>query len=71
MNPEKSPASAAANIAEKARLALSVDEAARRLGVGRQTIYNWLAAGKLSSVKIVGRRLIPVSAIRALLGEAA
>ena len=53
------------------RIALTVDEAARQLGVGRQTLYNWLNAGKLTSVKVVGRRLIPLDALRDLLRPAA
>lgn len=51
------------------RIAVGIDEAALMLGVGRSTIYNWQKAGKLPSVKVVGRRLIPVSAIRSLIGE--
>ena len=53
------------------RIAVGINEAALMLGVGRSTVYNWLDAGKLPSVKVVGRRLIPVSALRSLIGEVA
>jgi excisionase family DNA binding protein len=40
-------------------------------GVGRSTVYNLIAEGKLRTVKIAGRRLIPADAAEALLsGEA-
>lgn len=33
---------------------VTIDEAAQRAGVGRRTIYNWLAAGKLQHVRTAG-----------------
>ena len=42
---------------------MSVDEAADALGIGRSTLYRELSAGRLPSVKIGRRRLIPASAI--------
>jgi excisionase family DNA binding protein len=42
---------------------LAVDEAARRLGCGRSSLYGELSAGRLRSVQIGRRRLIPSSAI--------
>lgn len=48
-----------------AKLLLSAEEAADRLGVGRTTIFELLAAGELQSIKIGRRRLIPVAALAA------
>lgn len=42
---------------------LSVEEAARRLGVGRTMLYREIAAGHVRSVKIGRRRVIPADAI--------
>ncbi len=48
------------------RLAYRIDEAAERVGVHRVTLYRWIAAGKLKTVKIGGVRLVSVRALRAL-----
>lgn len=42
---------------------LSVDEAARHLGIGRSALYGELAAGRLRSLKVGRRRLVPSGAI--------
>lgn len=52
------------------RLAYGPDDAATVTGLGRTTIYEMLASGELRSVKVGRRRLIPASALRALVGEA-
>jgi excisionase family DNA binding protein len=54
------------------RRALSIKEAAEACGLSRATIYRLIADGKLSTLKIGARRLVPVGAIDALLspGEA-
>ena len=44
-------------------LLVSVEEAARRLGIDRCTAYELIAAGELDSVKIRRRRLVPVVAL--------
>ena len=36
-------------------------------GVSRSTVYNLIADGKLKSVRVAGRRLIPADAAEALL----
>jgi len=46
-----------------APIAISPDEAARRAGIGRTTLYAALAKGDLKSIKIGTRRLIKVEAI--------
>ena len=48
----------------------TVDAAVKIIGVSRALIYNLMASGKLQTVKIAGRRLIPADAIRALVAEA-
>jgi len=42
---------------------LSVDEAAGALGVGRTRLYHEIGAGRLQSLRVGRRRLIPASGI--------
>ena len=49
------------------RRAYQVNEAAAAYRLSRSTIYKLIAAGTLRSVKVGGRRLIPVEALEALL----
>jgi len=42
---------------------LSVDEAGRQLVIGRSALYAELAAGRLRSLKVGRRRLVPSGAI--------
>ncbi|MFC5668302.1 helix-turn-helix domain-containing protein [Kitasatospora misakiensis] len=44
-------------------VALTVEEAARRLGVGRTTMYALVASGEVSSVRIGRLRRIPAQAL--------
>jgi excisionase family DNA binding protein len=44
-------------------LLFGVDEAARRLGISRTTLYGELAAGRVRSLKVGRRRVIPVDAL--------
>jgi excisionase family DNA binding protein len=53
------------------KIALTFAEAAHKLSVSRSMIYRQIAAGKLRSVHIGGRHLIPADALDALLREAA
>jgi len=48
---------------------LRVEEAARLLNVGRSTVYDLIRSGRLRSVKIGRRRLVPRDALDALLAE--
>jgi excisionase family DNA binding protein len=48
---------------------LTVPEAAARLRVSKWMLYNLIRSRQLRSVKIGARRLIPVSAVDALLRE--
>jgi len=47
------------------QLLVSVEAAADMLGIGRNLCYQLIGSGELASVKIKGRRLIPVAAMHA------
>lgn len=53
------------------RAAVSPDEAALMVGLSRSRIYQLIGSGELRSIKVGRRRLVPMSAISELLGEAA
>jgi excisionase family DNA binding protein len=42
---------------------LSIDEAARMLGIGRSRLYEEIGSGRCRSLKVGRRRLVPSSAI--------
>jgi excisionase family DNA binding protein len=42
---------------------LSIEQAARALGIGRTSLYSEIGAGRIRSVKVGRRRLVPSSAI--------
>jgi excisionase family DNA binding protein len=44
---------------------IGVEEAGRALGVSRSTVWRLIQRGDLASVRQHGRRLVPVSAVRA------
>jgi excisionase family DNA binding protein len=46
---------------------LRVEDAARILNVGRSTVYDLIRSGRLRSIKIGRRRLVPRSALDALI----
>ena len=62
-----------AELATEARPApdrlLSVDEAAAGLGIGRSVLYGEMGAGRLRSVKVGRRRLIPAASIAEYIAE--
>ncbi|MGH3774696.1 MAG: helix-turn-helix domain-containing protein [Pseudonocardiaceae bacterium] len=47
------------------KLAHSVDETCRYIGVGRTVLFDLLRRGEISSVKIGRRRLIPAASLQA------
>ena len=49
---------------EEPKLAVSVDEAARRLDLGRDVVYRLIMSGDLVSYKVGARRLVPVAGLR-------
>jgi excisionase family DNA binding protein len=50
------------------RLAYSVEEACQALGIGRALTYELIMSGRLHSIKVGARRLIPASALHEFLG---
>lgn len=48
------------------KMTCSIADATVALGVSRATIYNWMADGKLETVKVGGRRLIPIASLNKL-----
>jgi excisionase family DNA binding protein len=53
------------------RRAFSIRETECATNLSHATIYRLIAAGKLTTVKVGARRLVPVAAIDALLREGA
>jgi excisionase family DNA binding protein len=53
------------------RRAFSIRETERTVNLSRATLYRLIAAGKLTTVKVGARRLVPVAAIDALLAGGA
>ncbi|MFD7446672.1 helix-turn-helix domain-containing protein [Streptomyces sp. NPDC059909] len=51
--------------ADPTLLLLTVEEAARRLGIGRTTCFALIASGELESVKVGSLRRIPSDALAA------
>lgn len=49
----------------------SIDEAAAALNLGRSLLYSEIAAGRLRSIKVGRRRLIPAAAIATYIERAA
>jgi excisionase family DNA binding protein len=50
-------------------LCLRVEDAARALGIGRSTVYDLIRSGRLRSIKIGRRRLVPRDAVEALIAR--
>ncbi|MBI1378561.1 MAG: helix-turn-helix domain-containing protein [Frankiales bacterium] len=55
--------------ADPACTLLTVEQAARRLGVGRSTMYALLSRGEIESIQIGHLRRIPVDAIGIFIDE--
>lgn len=54
-----------------AKLGYSIREACEATSLGKTTIYSHIAAGKLRTVRVGGRTIIPADSLHALLeGEA-
>ena len=49
------------------RAAYSLDETAQSLGLSRRTLYGLMDAGKLSTVKLGKRRLVPAHELERLM----
>lgn len=48
---------------------LSIDEAAEMLGIGRVTLYSEIQAGRLRTLKVGRRRLVPAGAVADYIGS--
>jgi len=64
MSPEQAPRSTG-------KRALRIKEFCEAYGLSRSTVYKLMSEGKLSTVLVGGRRLIPVESAEALLKTAA
>jgi excisionase family DNA binding protein len=51
-------------------VACSVQEAAAAIGVCQASIYNWMKAGRIASVKVGRRRLVKIDSVRKLVEAA-
>lgn len=54
---------------DKERLTVTVEEAARLLGIGRGLAYEMVRVGRIPSIRFGRRLLIPRRALERLLGE--
>jgi excisionase family DNA binding protein len=58
--------------AGRSRATLTVEEAAKRLGIGRNSAYEAAARGEIPSIRIGKRLLVPIKPLERLLnGEVA
>ena len=57
------------DISTTEKRAFHIKEAAMTYGLSRSTLYKQMKAGRLRTVKIGGRRLIPRDALEALIAE--
>lgn len=62
-------ADASRQVPAAAPLALPPLQAAKALGIHRSTLYRLIKAGTVRTVTLGRRRLIPMSSLRAVLGE--
>ncbi|WP_375429051.1 helix-turn-helix domain-containing protein [uncultured Sphingomonas sp.] len=51
-------------------LAISIKDATRVLGVGRTTVYGFIGAGRLQTIKLGRRTLVSTASIRKLVDSA-
>lgn len=54
-----------------APLAHRIPDACQRIGVGRSSLYELIKSGRLKTVRIAGRTLVPESELQRLVAEAA
>jgi excisionase family DNA binding protein len=55
----------------RSRSTVTLDEVAPILGVGRSTAYNAAKTGDIPTIRVGKRILVPVAALRRMLGEIA
>ncbi len=54
---------------EPLKIGYSIREAAAATSLGRTTIYNHIASGRLRAVRVGGRRIIQAASLHALIAE--
>ena len=59
-----------ASVRDSEPLAYRINDFCRLFGLGRTTVYSLIGAGKLATIKIGNRRLIPREAALSLIAEA-
>ena len=66
--PRKSPPDAAARAKHQPeKIAYSIWEACQATSLGRSTLYNHIASGRLRATRVAGRTIIPADALMALI----
>lgn len=53
-----------------APLAHRIPDACQRIGLGRSSLYELIKAGRLQTVRIAGRTLVPEAELQRLIAEA-
>ncbi|WP_084673912.1 excisionase family DNA-binding protein [Methylobacterium sp. WSM2598] len=71
MNCDRVPAPQRDLRASTPKLAFTIEQACYALGLGRTTIYDLLASGKLKGIKVGNRRLILSESVHNFLAAAA
>ncbi|MFD0292024.1 helix-turn-helix domain-containing protein [Streptomyces sp. NPDC127118] len=56
-------------VGDTSLVALTVSEAARRIGIGRTKLYEYVSSGEIASVKIGSLRRIPAEAVNDFLAR--
>ncbi|AEN11343.1 MULTISPECIES: helix-turn-helix domain-containing protein [unclassified Streptomyces] len=57
------------SVGDTTLVALTVSEAARRIGIGRTKLYEYVSSGEIASVKIGSLRRIPAEAVNEFLSR--
>jgi excisionase family DNA binding protein len=47
-------------------LALTINDACKAIGIGRTSLYELIRQGRLKTIKVAGRTLVPMAALRVL-----
>ena len=64
--PNKRPPKIIDGVTEDGRRAVSVEQAAHYIGLGRSSMYKAVAAGQIKAVRVGSRWLVPVAEIERL-----
>lgn len=67
--PEDRPVASGASFDAGSSMAMSVTEAAKRLGISRSSAYEAVRSGQIPSLRLGRRLLVPVQALAARLDE--